>query len=411
MDRLHLSFLEALCASLRGQAVGWTDPRSSTEWIELFQLARLHNVLPLIYEAVYPCPAAQAAEPAVWQHFKAQAIQATILQTQKTRGFLQLEQALLAAGITPLVVKGLVCRSLYPQPDLRPSNDEDLLIPAEQFPACHAAMLAQGMQLLEPEQDLSQAHEISYGKAGTSLHIELHKHLFPPEADAYGSFNRFFDGVFDRAITEPIQGIPIPTMSCTDHLFYLICHAFKHFLHSGFGIRQVCDMILFANAHGAELDWPVIQAHCREIRAERFTAALFRIGETCLNFDPELACYPEDWRQLPVDETALLEDLLAGGIYGASDLSRKHSAGITLHAAAGGSGGSPVLRTVFPSARTLERRYPYLKRCPFLLPAAWTHRLLCYGKELRSGTSSHAAAIQIGNRRVALLKQYGIIDE
>lgn len=35
-------------------------------------------------------------------------------------------------------------------------------------------------------------------------------------------------------------------MNASDHLFYLICHALKHFYHSGFGIRQVCDILLFA---------------------------------------------------------------------------------------------------------------------------------------------------------------------
>ena len=30
-------------------------------------------------------------------------------------------------GLTPLIVKGIVCRDLYPNPDLRTSNDEDLI--------------------------------------------------------------------------------------------------------------------------------------------------------------------------------------------------------------------------------------------------------------------------------------------
>ncbi len=36
-------------------------------------------------------------------------------------------------GLTPLIVKGIVCRDLYPNPDLRTSNDEDLYIPRDQF--------------------------------------------------------------------------------------------------------------------------------------------------------------------------------------------------------------------------------------------------------------------------------------
>ena len=58
------------------------------------------------------------------------------MQSRKTGEFLQLYQKLAEAGLTPLVVKGLVCRSLYREPDYRASGDEDILIPAEQFPEC-----------------------------------------------------------------------------------------------------------------------------------------------------------------------------------------------------------------------------------------------------------------------------------
>ena len=414
MEHLNQYFLEALNAALRSQTVDWEAPLSDGEWSGLFQLARIHSVLPLIYEAVFRCPAAQRLDPALLRPYKEQAVQTAVLQTVRTRDFLRLEQGLKAGGVTPLVVKGLICRELYPRPDLRPSGDEDILIPPGQFSACHRAMTARGLEPLEPEGDPEAAHEIPYGKRDGTLRIELHKALFPPESEAYGDWNRFFDGVFDRAVTETVQGVSVPTLGYTDHLFYLICHAFKHFLHSGFGIRQVCDIVLFANAHGDSVDWAAILSRCRELHAELFTAALFQIGWKYLNFDPERACYPAEWRAIRVDEAPLLEDLLSGGIYGAADLSRKHSSGITLNAVAedkkGGKKGRPLLKTVFPSAKSLERRYPYLKGRPYLLPAAWISRMVHYGKELKSDSNSRASeAIQIGNRRLRLLRQYGVI--
>ena len=99
------------------------------------------------------------------------------------------------------------------------------------------------------EEELERIYEVPYGKKGSLIYIELHKSLFPPESDAYGDLNRFFENVYTDAIEIKIDNTDIRTMGYTDHLFYLICHAFKHFLHSGFGIRQVCDIILFANAY------------------------------------------------------------------------------------------------------------------------------------------------------------------
>ena len=110
----------------------------------------------------------------------------------------------------------------------------------------------------------------------------------------------------------------------------------------------------------------------------------------------------------------MLEDLLAGGLYGAADMSRKHSSSITLEAVAAQKEGrqqrSAVLLSAFPSARQLQGRYPYLKQQPYLLPVAWGSRLVEYGKEILSKRSQAADSLKIANKRIELLKIYGILE-
>lgn len=415
MGTVNELFLQALCASLEKRTVDWEDTLTPEQWNALFHLASVHHVLPLIYEAVVRSDAARQADPQLMTAVKRQSMQLVMLQTRKTSAFLKLLPALISAGVTPLVVKGITCRELYPNPDYRLSGDEDVLIPEEQFALCHEAMLSCGMELADAAQDL-KAFEVSYRQQGSKLHIELHRQLFSPDADAYADFNRFFDGVHERAITQNLQGASIPTMNHTDHLFYLICHAFKHFLHGGFGIRQVCDICLYANIFGAQIQWQLVKDQCKMIRADLFAAALFRIGEKHLTFRPDAACYPEQWRTLAVDENPMLEDLIDSGVFGGSSMSRKHSSNMTLQAVSAGKQGkkvgNTVMKTVFPSARELSGRYPYLKERPYLLPVAWADRIVKYGRETAGKTSGNSAAesIRIGNERIELLKQYGIID-
>ena len=415
MESVKELFLQALRASLQKKTVDWEEEMTVEQWQKLFAVASGHHVLPMIYEVVYACPAARKADPQIFMAAKKQTMQMVMLQTIRTDALLKLLPSLAAAGVTPLVVKGIICRELYPNPDCRISGDEDLLIPEEQFDLCHETMLACGLELSDPEQDLT-AFEVSYRQQGSRLHIELHKQLFSPESDAYGGFNRFFEGVHQRVVDQTVQGVMVPTMNHTDHLFYLICHSFKHFLHSGFGIRQVCDICLYANAFGAQIDWQQIRKQCEDIRADLFAAALFRIGEKYLTFDPEAACYPEAWSALAVDEQPMLEDLLDSGVFGASSMSRRHSSNMTLQAVSarnqGKKGRSSVLKTIFPPAKDLTSRYPYLKEKPYLLPVAWTDRIAKYGRETASAASGNNAAesLKIGNDRIELLKQYGIID-
>lgn len=415
MDAVQELFLQAMRAALENKKVGWETALDAQEWLALFQMAEMHHVLPLIYEAVYSCPAARNAEENFFTPFKRRSVQMVMLQTQKTSEFLRLYERLIAAGIKPCVVKGVICRNIYPNPDYRISSDEDILIPAGQFPLCHETMLSCGMTLSEPEMDIDAAYEVPYGKMGSPIYIELHKSLFPHDSAAYGDLNRFFEGVTERLTEVRVQGSLIYTMEHTDHLFYLICHAFKHFLHSGFGLRQVCDIVLYAKTYGHQIDWPRIVENCREIRAELFTAALFKIAEKYLGFEADKACYPPVWRELEVDERAMLSDLLDSGIYGGSNMSRKHSSNITLNAVSaqkqGKKAGNHVLKTVFPSAKALEGRFPYLKEHPYLLPVAWTSRLMHYQKELQQSSGNDAAeSIRIGNQRIALMKEYGIIE-
>ena len=394
MEPVQRYFLSLLSCALSGEVPPEED-LSPEEWDALFSLARQQKLLPLIFESLCRTQAGKALPrfPAL----KREVISQVMLQARKTALLHRVLTALTGAGLHPLVVKGAVCRSLYPQPDHRPSSDEDLLILPEETGKCHEILTALG--LFTEADPGSDDYEIPYHQQNGPLYIELHRQLFPPESEAYGSLNRFFSDAHLRSVT--IDGIP--TLEPTDHLFYLICHAFKHFLHSGFGLRQVCDILLFAGSF--EIDWDILLENCRRIRADRFAAAIFRIGQRHLGFDTPLPRFDS----IRVDEMPMLLDLLDAGIYGGATLSRRHSSNITLEAAkAAGKKKTPLGASLFPSAKKLEGRYPWLKDKPWLLPAAWASRIGSYLKESRSGNSS-AEALKIGKERVELLKYYGIL--
>lgn len=414
MDATNKWFLAALKAALDNKIAELPDDITAAQWQELFRMAGIHNVLPLFYEAVYTAPSLQA-EQTLLAPVKSQIRMLLALQTQRTAEFLELNRWLQAAGVRPLVVKGIICRDLYPQPDHRPSSDEDVLIPAEQFALCHQVLSDYGMYSEKEPDAAAEDYEVSYRKSGSPVFIELHKQLFPPASDAYGELNRFFEGVFDRAVAEQIQGNTVYTLSPTDHLFYLLCHAFKHFLHSGFGIRQVCDIVLYANRYGKQVDWQQILENCQAVRAEKFAAALFRIGEKYLVFDPDQAAWTEAWRRLQVDEQPMLDDLLSSGLYGSANRSRQHSSNITLDAVIAQKKGrkakNGMISSAFPPVSYLEGRYPYLKKHPYLLPVAWCSRFWEYLKETRRSRDSRAAeSLKIGSERIELMKMYGILE-
>ncbi|MCD8022697.1 MAG: nucleotidyltransferase family protein [Lachnospiraceae bacterium] len=415
MEETYSLLLQALKAALKGEKTAWKDEIPARGWAGLFELAERQHILPLVYDAVYDTVAARGADPKMMAVYRQRTIQTVMMQTRKTEDFTALYQKLCEGGISPIVVKGIICRDLYPNPDYRISGDEDLLIPVEQFPLFHSLMQDLGMECADPRMDIGREYEVPYRKKGSPLYIEAHKSLFPPNSEAYGDLNVYFSDVEDRAIEVVSGGVRIRTMGYTDHLFYLLCHAYKHFLHSGVGIRQACDIILMANANGADIDWSRILKQCREIHAELFATAIFQIGEAHLVFDPDKAQSPEEWRRIRVDGQPLLNDMQSGGSYGAADAGRAHSSTVTLNAVTarkrGKKGKASFVRSVFPRASDLRGRYPWLRTKPFLLPVAWIKRILGYIGEIKSGGgSSVSESIRIGEQRVELLRTYGILE-
>ena len=400
MERIQSAFLKIMHSAMLGETLRSLPGLTGEDARDLFTLAEIHRVLPLVYQTVYAAP--ELGDTAA---VRSRVRRLVMMQTMKTAGFLELYEKFRAEGVTPIVVKGILCRRLYPQPDLRLSDDEDILIPPEQFEKAHRILTDFGMYTKDA---FDTAGELDYYRTNSLLYVELHRSLFPTDSEAYGAWNRFCDGVFERAVT--IDGVL--SMCHTDHLMYLICHAFKHFLHSGFGIRQVCDIVMYANAFGSEIDWERLYRNCCEIHGEVFTAALFKIGAKHLGFDPEKACYPALWQEIETDETAMLEDLLAGGIYGSATMDRRHSSSITLGAVTADQQGkkakASLKSTLFPSAKSLEGRFPYLKKRPYLLPTAWIVRIAKYGREMLAGKNA-AESVKIGSQRVELLREYKVI--
>ena len=415
MELKYQLFLEALGAYFKSEKVNWDFEISMDLWKELFALAEVHKVHPLIFEAVYDCLAIEKMDKAFLDAMKRRGISIMMHQVQKTAKFLKLYQYLQEKDLRPIVVKGVVCRQLYQNPDLRVSADEDLWVEAHEFANCVEALQAYGLKATNLNGALDETDEIGFLGENNLTYIELHKHLFAGDSAAYGSLNDYFSECFEEKIAVNIQGTTVYTMKPQQHLFYLICHALKHFLHSGFGIRQVCDIALFANAYGGEIDWLKLLQQCREIQGEKFAAAVFKIAKKHLNFDENKACYPKEWQEIEIDEEDLLLDLLCSGIYGGATMSRKHSSNMTLEAVAaqrrGKKSSSGLTASLFPSVKRLEGQYVYLKKQPYLLPVAWGERAIKYCFETVKEEENNAIdAVKIGNQRVRLLKKYGILD-
>ena len=381
-------FLSCISAYLTGQTCSVPE---DCDWDALLQICREQKLTAPIYAMLR----GKAALSAEWRF---SAISDVALQARRGTAFAQLCEELAARNIFPLVVKGILCRETYPNPDERISSDEDLYIPRTQYPQFHQTMLELGFQSETPDYD--NAHELRYMRG--DLMVEGHWELFPQDNDALNALNAITDDFWKRASMQEVSGISMRVLDETDHMTFLLLHLFKHFINSGAGIRQICDVAQWAKTHS--IAWPRVREAMRMANAEVFAGAVFDAAALYFGMD-----YPEGWPR--ADSSALLDDAVGGGIYGSATMSRKHSGSMTLAAVEDqqhATRGKALLRTIFPNRAVMESSYPWVKRSAALLPAAWCFRIVMYLRSRGKGNSA-AESMKIGAERMELLKRYKVI--
>lgn len=392
--------LRAFCRNEPADRVSGVQPE------ELHRLAAVHKLVPVVYEALSGEPEAFGEARLRW---KQEATLSVALQAKRTEAALRLCAALNAVDVPYALVKGLICRSLYPHPDHRASADEDLFVLPEHRAACEAVLEAQGLVCAEPGET-----ESNWSCAESGLAIELHLQLFSEEYEAERRMNAYFREAAARCEFETVSGVPVRTLAPQDHFLLLVCHALKHFHYSGFGLRTLSDIGLFATRYGSRFDWTEVRRMLDAVGGMVFCDHVLHICQTQFVYDGAAAGYiPE----IAGSDEALLTDVLDAGVYGQSTMSRKHSANIVLQNlkhAEPGSGRGGVLRALFPPRAALVSRYPALKKAPVLLPAVWLARIGTYGADMLCGKlprASAAESIELGKRRTELMRQYGVFEE
>ena len=352
----------------------------------VFVLAQLHNMLPFVFE--------KALETDIdVLLYKKKVVRLCSLQINKNQLFRSIYEKMLQNGLNPLVVKGPVCAGTYKTDHYRLSSDFDIVFPesdADKFDAffCQYGFDKKGC---------------AYISEKTGLYIET-SYCLGEGADVYAqNADNVFNGFFDRAIV--IDGYR--TLSHNDHFAYLIYHAFKHFIGSGFGVKQLADMYMYMLRYNHELDYSKVLLLIDQVGIRSFADNCFYAISRIFDYKCELT--PEA-NSPYICYDVFVNDLLDAGVFGKSTEDRLHSASVVYNAVSE-EGKKNLLRTLFPSFSYMKNRFSILNHLPFLLPVFWIVRIFCYLVDSVSGKkeTSPVRSIEIANERIDLMKKMGII--
>lgn len=212
-------------------------------------------------------------------------------------------------GICYLPLKGSVIKEMYPNPEMREMNDNDILIDQNGRDQAKDFMLNRGYAIKPNDKGVidDKGNSDEFIK-DPFFYFELHKFLIeerysPKQYD-------YFLSIKDRLIKDTDKEYGYH-MSDEDYYLYMICHAHKHFSRNGMGIRFLMDEYVFLKEKGETLDNDYINEKIREFGLEQFDSDLRKVSK--MAFDEDEECLEES---LSDSEKALYDSCLGAGIFG-----------------------------------------------------------------------------------------------
>ena len=377
-------------------------PLESVDWEKLYKLAESQSVIPLLYEGAVKYSEFENAPVSIKEKLSMRSMALILLQAQRTEEFLKLYDALLDAGIKPLVIKGLICRITYGEyADHRPSGDEDIYILKDDFKNCKKVLIEHGCIMEDMGIDdniLDVIQEITFSTPSKLL-IEVHMNLFDTTMEYLRKCNDCFKNSFETKTCKKVAGTEgfhtIYTLEPTLHYLFLFLHLYKHFVNSGVGIRQVLDLAMFEREYKNEIDFKFVEKKIAEFRAMGLYTDVCAIGNMMTTTAYKSVC--------------LLMEMIDSGIFGNENLERIRSRDMVKAAVNGENFRKGIWWSIFPSVSALTDGYPFLNSKPWLLPAVWIHRwckFLSGGKMLKRGNES----LKIADKRLELMRKYDMVD-
>lgn len=151
-------------------------------------------------------------------------------------------------GIEPVLLKGQGLASYYPVPQLRQCGDIDLYVGVENYEKAY--------EVLEPlvtEIDDKAALKVGkhfHAKVGSVL-LEIHRYA---DVNSSAKLNKVYQEYASKGLTSDLaqvkfSGVTISTPSDDFNAYYVFNHLWHHFMGSGIGVRQFCDLACFLNTH------------------------------------------------------------------------------------------------------------------------------------------------------------------
>ena len=357
---------------------------------KVIEISKAHTVTPFLFEAldkVYlPAKLATVIE------------KETKVTTLKTYRLLFLsraiQNALYSEGIETVVLKGVATASLYPTPEYRKSGDVDLfLLDGTKLELACEVLNNLGFKSNDVQRAL---HHVAF-ESDEGIDIELHTLLAEPfdnkEMNDYIASIVAEGNVEGHSVSEKIEvlGVTINVLSTAYNAYELLLHMLQHFLRAGFGLKLLCDWVVFWNRELSDRDKELYLRLVTESRVKGFSDM---VTKACIDY---LGLREENVSFMNIEDieaTDFLEDIFSAEEFGHSSKDRMV-----------GMRGSSLFDYIREFHHQTCLNYPRATKLIITLPVLWTMTLVRFLLNNRKREVSVKEVLKTAKKRGDLINE------
>ena len=353
------------------------DSDRKIDWNALMQVAEKHKVLPFLFDILEEADLPQAqrmileqkGQQTVQQSYRLLFLSKSIIEELKEH------------GIDAILLKGSGVATFYPVPEYRKSGDVDILMKNKEE-AERACEILEKHGFHKKEHQVANHHIACTGVDG--IEVELHVTLAEPfdseKTNAY--LQQCQASFFEHRKLQDVMGVTFNLTTDAYQAFYLLLHMLQHFLRAGFGLKLLCDWVVFWEKPVCKEEKDTFIKLLEGSGLVGFASIITAVCVEYLQLDRKKAAFLVDRESFDKKTVAsFMKEIFEAEEFGHSGTDRM----VVLR-------GTKLADYVREFHHQMKLTYPNASRCMMLYPALWVMTLcgFLYRNRKVRGTSSRA---------------------
>lgn len=371
MNKSQEMVINLLSHAIRGKKY-ILDIHEDINWKEVLEESHEHSVKGLVYTAINNTNYIQTIDKYILEDLRKATFFIGMYQINHIKQVAKVLDELYKEHIQVVALKGLIVREFYPNPEQRTMGDADLIVKEDDLEKVTSILKSLGYNKSCDEYH----HHIRFTHKN---HLDIEVHWVLGNGRFFDSVNSIENNIWKTCIPVNIGGSSALSLSIEDMALHLITHMVNHIKDAGFGIRQLCDLVVLVENQGHLIDWSLFNKKVKECNIVKFTSAIFN---TCNKlFDMEI---PSEIHIENIDEKNMnifIDEIFSNGVFGKRHVHKQLSNLAACNYSEFNNKHNylnKLICIIFRPINTWGNKYNYAKKNKLLIPIAYVHKVL-YG--------------------------------